>query len=367
MASREQVLAALEQVIDPELRRNVVKLSMVRDITISDGHVTVGIALTTPGCPLKANITDQVVEHVSAVEGVVSVTVDFSFMNEAEREALRSHLRDGRQYRKPGISVPASCRVIAVTSGKGGVGKSTVTANLALAMAKMGKEVGILDADVYGYSIPQMLGIQQRPVTVDKMIVPPVAHAVRLMSIGFFLDDDSPVMWRGPMLHRALEQFLGDVHWGDLDYLFVDMPPGTGDVALSLAQLLPRSEVLVVTTPQPAAQKVAERSAQMAMKMEQHMLGVVENMSAGTDGTAMFGRGGGQLLAKSCQTELLSTIALDVAIREGGDSGSPIVLRADAPVAAVFMKLAETINAIDGPTPPPPAPEQRIKKPLAML
>lgn len=361
MITREQVLRALEAVIDPELRRNVVELKMVRDVVITDDHVSVGIALTTPGCPLKQNITDQVRLAVSALDGVSTVDVDFSFMNEEERSALRNQLRGGRQQRTPGIAVPPECRVVAVTSGKGGVGKSTLAANLAIAMAARGHEVGIIDADVYGYSIPQMMGIRQRPVTVDKMIVPPVNHDVRLMSIGFFLDEDSPVMWRGPMLHRAIEQFLGDVHWGDIDYLFVDMPPGTGDVAISLAQLLPSAEVLVVTTPQLAAQKVAERAAEMAVKMEQTIIGVVENMSGG-----VFGDGGGAVLASRIGAPLLASVPLDVAVREGGDSGTPATL-APGPVRDSMLALAQSIEDVERPPAPVPEPKDRIKKPLAML
>jgi ATP-binding protein involved in chromosome partitioning len=364
---RDVVLQALTAVIDPELRRDVVDLGMVGGIEIDGTHVTVDITLTTPGCPLKANISDQVQRHVGALDGVDTVHVMFGHMSEAQRAALKERLQEGRAYRKPGISVPASCRVVAVTSGKGGVGKSTLTANLALAMAALGKEVGVLDADVYGYSIPQMLGVQQRPVTVDKMIVPPVGHGVRLMSIGFFLDDDAPVMWRGPMLHRALEQFLGDVHWGDIEYLFVDMPPGTGDVAISLGQLLPRAEVLVVTTPQVAAQKVAQRSALMAGKLDQKVIGVVENMSDPADGPSVFGTGGGQVLADAVGVPVLGVVPLDAAVREGGDSGVPVAGSESATVAAVLRDIAAAIDAIEPPRPPAPEGSARIKKPLSVL
>jgi ATP-binding protein involved in chromosome partitioning len=359
----DTILAALTEVIDPELRRNVVELKMTRGILIDGGAVTVGIALTTPGCPLKANIVEQVERAVGKVDGVTSVAVDFSFMTEDERGNLREQLRGGRQHRTPGIAIPDSCRVIAIASGKGGVGKATVTANLAVALAQQGAEVGVIDADVYGYSIPQMLGIQQRPVTVDKMIVPPVNHNVRLMSIGFFLDENEPVMWRGPMLHRALEQFLGDVHWGDIDYLVIDMPPGTGDVAISLAQLLPRAEVVVVTTPQIAAQSVARRSAAMAAKLDQKCIGVIENMSGG-DG--MFGSGGGEALAKDLDVPLLGSVELNRAIREAGDNGQPVALT-EGTAPGTFANIAQQIAAIEGPALPPPPPADRIKKPLAVL
>src|SRR5919199_4156694 len=257
--SRERILEALERVIDPELRRPVTELDMVRDVEIDGGNVRVVIALTVAGCPLRDSFQQQVADVLRDVPGVQRVALGFDVMTPEERQALTTKLRGGREERT--FSLDPSTRVLAVCSGKGGVGKSTLSANLAVALAQQGKQVGILDADVYGHSVPHVLGIRQKPVLVDKMIVPPVRHDLKLMSIGFFLDDNQPVMWRGPMLHRALEQFLQDVHWGDLDVLVVDMPPGTGDMAISLGQLLPRTEVLVVTTPQPAAQQVAERAA----------------------------------------------------------------------------------------------------------
>ena len=261
MPSREEIVAALGLVIDPELRRPVTELDMVRDVRIDGGEVSVTIALTVVGCPLRSSFETQVAEHVGGLPGVASVTLSFDVMTPDERAALTTKHRGGAEVR--GVQLPATTRVIAVASGKGGVGKSTLTANLAAALASLGREVGILDADIYGHSIPHMLGIRQKPVVVDKMIVPPVAHDLKLMSIGFFLDDNQPVMWRGPMLHRAFEQFLQDVHWGELDVLVVDMPPGTGDVSISLGQLLPRAETVVITTPQPLAQEVASRAATM--------------------------------------------------------------------------------------------------------
>src|SRR5207302_1364020 len=276
---REDVLGALERVIDPELGRPVTELDMVRDVRIEGADVFVTIALTVAGCPLRSSFENQVRDTVGGLPGVGSVSLAFDVMSPEERQALTTKLRGGVTERTKGISLDASTRVLAVASGKGGVGKSTLTANLAAAFARSGQRTGILDADVYGHSIPHILGIQQKPVLVDKMIVPPVKHGLKLMSIGFFLDDNQQVMWRGPMLHRALEQFLSDVHWGQLDVLVVDMPPGTGDVAISLGQLLPRAETIVVTTPQPAAQEVAARAGVMAQKTGMRLVGVIENMT----------------------------------------------------------------------------------------
>jgi ATP-binding protein involved in chromosome partitioning len=330
MPSREAVLDALSRVIDPELRRPVTELDMVRDVEIDGGRVAVTITLTVVGCPLRASFEDQVQREVGAIDGVDSVELAFAVMTPEQREALVSRLRGGVERR--GISLAESTRVIAVTSGKGGVGKSTLTANLAVALAQRGLQVGVLDADVYGHSIPHLLGIRQRPVLVDKMIVPPVRHDLKLMSIGFFLEGNEPVMWRGPMLHRALEQFLQDVHWGDIDVLVVDMPPGTGDVAISLAQLLPRAEVIVVTTPQAAAQEVAVRAALMAQKTGMRLLGAVENMSGD-----VFGHGGGERLAAELEIPLLATIPLDPRLRESGDEGEPLVTVDRESAAAVAI------------------------------
>jgi ATP-binding protein involved in chromosome partitioning len=275
-------------------------------------------------------------------------------MTAEERQALTTKLRGGLQERSKGLSLDASTRVLAVCSGKGGVGKSTLTANLAVALAQGGKQVGVLDADVYGHSIPHVLGIQQKPVLVDKMIVPPVKHDLKLMSIGFFLDDNQPVMWRGPMLHRALEQFLSDVHWGELDVLVVDMPPGTGDVAISLGQLLPRAEAIVVTTPQPAAQEVASRAGVMAQKTSMRLIGVVENMSGD-----VFGSGGGDKLAQELGIPLLGRVPLESVIRECGDAGEPVAAAApDSVGARELRRIAEVVL------------EQRagaIVKPLTMI
>jgi ATP-binding protein involved in chromosome partitioning len=345
--SRDAVLRALEGVIDPELKRSVVELDMVRDIRVDGGDVSVTIALTVPGCPLRASFEEQVEEALRPVEGIRSVVLDFDVLTPEERQALTAKLRGDVAERSPGVSVDAGTRVIAVASGKGGVGKSSLTANLAAAFSQLGHATGVLDADVYGYSIPTMLGISQRPIAVDKMIVPPVRGDLKVMSIGFFLDENSPVMWRGPMLHRALEQFLSDVHWGELDTLVVDMPPGTGDVAISLGQLLPRAEAVVVTTPHRAAQQVAVRAAQMARKTNMRLLGVVENMSfqVGT-GAELFGSGGGDALAEEVEAPLLGRIPFDPKLAAYADEGEPIVLaEPDAEVSRAIVALAEAIVA----------------------
>jgi ATP-binding protein involved in chromosome partitioning len=371
--SRERIVEALSGVIDPELRKPVTELDMVRGVEIDDGRVEVTIALTVAGCPLRSSFEDQVREVMRDVPGVESVGLSFDVMTAEERAALTQRLRGGLQERTKGLSLDAATRVIAVCSGKGGVGKSTLAANLAIAFSQLGERTGILDADVYGHSIPHILGIHQKPVLVDRMIVPPVvtfppqgsiqsyrpvgsdgdavtpaspengtasgAVALKLMSIGFFLDDNQPVMWRGPMLHRALEQFLSDVHWGELDALVVDMPPGTGDVAISLGQLLPRAEAIVVTTPQPAAQEVAARAGAMAQKTSMRLIGVVENMSG-----EVFGSGGGRRLAEELGVDLLGSVPLDPLVRECGDEGEPIASAMPQSTAAQELRrIAESV------------------------
>jgi ATP-binding protein involved in chromosome partitioning len=342
---RDAILKALEQVHDPELQRPVTELDMVRDVVVAGGDVTVTIALTVAGCPLRSSFQDQVAKHVGAVPGVESVRLEFDVMSPEEKAALSTKLRGGRPEKA--ISLAPGTRVVAIASGKGGVGKSTLTASLAAALAARGEKVGILDADIYGHSIPHMLGVQQRPIVVDKMIVPPVRGELKLMSIGFFLDENSPVMWRGPMLHRALEQFLSDVHWGEIDTLVVDMPPGTGDVSISLGQLLPKAEVLVVTTPQPAAQQVAVRAAKMAQQTGMRLLGVVENMThlTGT-GQELFGAGGGDALAEEIGAPVVGRIPLDPALREAADAGAPVIEAAPSSEAAVAIdELAAAVAA----------------------
>jgi ATP-binding protein involved in chromosome partitioning len=365
--TRESVLEALRPVQDPELHRSIVDLDMVRDIRIKRGSVTVTVALTVAGCPLRAEITKRVTDAVAALAGVDRVDVDLTVMTDDERAALRDRLQGtsggggshaghdhggAPQQRKPiPFNEPGSrTRVLGISSGKGGVGKSSVTVNLALALARRGHEVAVFDADVYGFSIPKMLGLSQDPVIIDGMIVPPVAYGLKAFSMGFLVEEDQPVIWRGPMLHKYLEQFLTDVYWGEPDYFLIDMPPGTGDVALSMAQYLPRSEVYVVTTPQPAAQRVAQRSALMAAKVNLKVHGVIENMSwfTGDDGKRyeIFGAGGGQVLAEKLGVPLMGQVPLVPALREGGDDGHPIVVaEPDGEAARAFDTLAQFVEA----------------------
>jgi ATP-binding protein involved in chromosome partitioning len=366
--SEAEVLEALRPVQDPELHRSIVELDMVKSVVVSaDGAVAVVVALTVAGCPLREEITRRVTEAVAPLAGVSAVSVELTVMTDAEREALRERLSGGAggaAHSHGGGSQPlgheegrsnpfqadgSRTRVIGMTSGKGGVGKSSVTVNTAVALARMGREVGILDADVYGFSVPKMLGIDQEPVVIDGLLVPPVAHGIKVISIGFFVEENQPVMWRGPMLHKALEQFLTDVYWGDLDYLIIDMPPGTGDVALSMAQYLPKSEVFVVTTPQAAAQRVAQRTAYMAKKINLPLRGVIENMSwfTGDDGKRyeLFGAGGGSVLSAELGVPLLAQVPLVPELREGGDVGLPITVSdPGSEAAAAFDALAKEID-----------------------
>jgi ATP-binding protein involved in chromosome partitioning len=336
---RDAILKALEGVIDPELRRPVTELDMVRDVRVEGGRVDVTIALTVAGCPLRSSFQEQVARLVGGVPGVREVGLTFDVMTPDERSALVSRLRGDAPERT--VRVPPGARVIAVASGKGGVGKSSLTVNLAAAASTLGFRVGLIDADIYGHSIPHLLGIHQKPVLVDRMIVPPVRDGIHLMSIGFFQDENAPLMWRGPMLHKALEQFLSDVHWPDVDLLFVDMPPGTGDVAISLGQLLPRAEVIVVTTPQPLAREVAARAALMARRTNMRLLGVVENMSGD-----VFGSGGGEALSLELGVPFLGTVPLDGAMRASGDEGEPVVWAdPEAPAARAIRDLAESLTA----------------------
>ena len=342
--------AALETVIDPEIRKPVTELGMVESVTSDeDGHVSVTILLTVAACPLKDKLTGDTTKALSAVPGVTGVTVTLGVMNEEQRGELKTKLRGGVAEREvPFARAGSLTRVYAVASGKGGVGKSSVTANLAAALAQQGLRVGVVDADIYGFSIPRMLGVEQRPTQVDEMILPPIAHEVKVISIGMFVPGNQPVVWRGPMLHRALQQFLADVFWGDLDVLLLDLPPGTGDIAISVAQLVPGAEILVVTTPQQAAAEVAERAGAIALQTHQHIVGVVENMAwlELPDGSRMelFGSGGGQVVADSltravgAPVPLLGQIPLDVTLREGGDSGVPVVLSHPDSAAAVVLR-----------------------------
>jgi ATP-binding protein involved in chromosome partitioning len=328
MPTRDEILKALEAVIDPELRRSIVELEMVRSIDArDDGSVAVMVSLTTPGCPIRSHFQDAVVKAVGALDGVARVEVSFDVLSDSEKAGLQQRLGRGTL---PAGALAQVTNVVCVGSGKGGVGKSTVTANLAAALAAEGKRVGVLDADVWGYSIPRMMGVQGRPqVSAERKIVPLEAHDVKVMSIGFFVEEDSAVVWRGPMLHKALTQFLEDVAWGELDFLLVDLPPGTGDVSMTLAQLLPQSKFVIVTTPQPAAQKVARRSAEMAHKVGLEIGGVIENMAGfvtpSGERYAIFGEGGGQELADELDVPLLGKVPLTMPLREQADAGVPLV------------------------------------------
>ncbi|WP_407666053.1 Mrp/NBP35 family ATP-binding protein [Microcella daejeonensis] len=347
-ATEQAVRAALAGVIDPELRRPVTELDMVPRVAVDGDRVTVGLELTIVGCPAATRIEADVRAAAASVPGVGAVDVEVGVMDRATRDALIARLRGG----KPAMPFTADSltRVIAVTSGKGGVGKSTITANLAVALAQQGLRVGLVDADVFGFSIPGLLGIPEaRPTRVGEAIMPPRAHDVAVISIGMFVDARTAVSWRGPMLHRTVQQFLTDVYFGDLDVLVLDMPPGTGDVAISVGQLLPHAEVLVVTTPQRAAADVAERSAMVARQTGQTVIGVVENMAglAQADGSVLelFGSGGGAETAARLEVPLLAQVPLSIALREGGDEGRPIVLEADDPAGAAIRALAQTVAA----------------------
>ncbi|MEE9096655.1 Mrp/NBP35 family ATP-binding protein [Pseudarthrobacter phenanthrenivorans] len=349
---------ALATVIDPELRRPITELGMVESVRVSgDGKVTLAVLLTIAGCPLRDTITADSRNALLAVPGVTDVHVELKVMDQAQRDALKEKLRgDGGQRRIPFNEPDSLTKVYAVASGKGGVGKSSVTVNLACALAAQGLRVGIVDADVYGFSVPALMGITQKPTQVDDMILPPVAYGVKVISIGMFVSGNKPVAWRGPMLHRALEQFLTDVYFGDLDALFLDLPPGTGDIAISVAQLLPKAEILVVTTPQAAAADVAERAGAIATQTGQTIAGVIENMSylEMPDGGRMelFGSGGGAVLTErlsatvGAEVPLLGQIPLDIQLREGGDAGVPIVLgHPEAAGAAALAGIAGQLAA----------------------
>ena len=359
------VRAGLAKVIDPELRRPITELNMVKSVEVQpDGTTHIGIYLTTAACPKKTEITELVRAAVADVAGTGTVTVDLDVMSDEQRTELRKQLRgDAAEPVIPFAQPGSLTRVYAVASGKGGVGKSSVTVNLAAALAARGLSVGLLDADIYGHSVPRMMGTSDRPTQVESMILPPVAHDVKVISIAQFTQGNVPVVWRGPMLHRALQQFLADVYWGDLDVLLLDLPPGTGDVAISVAQLLPGAEILVVTTPQSAAAEVAERAGAIALQTRQRIVGVVENMSGllMPDGSTMqiFGEGGGRQVAESltravgADVPLLGQIPLDPALVVAGDSGVPLVLSAPDSAAArelrnVADKLASRRRGLAG-------------------
>ncbi|WP_166555145.1 Mrp/NBP35 family ATP-binding protein [Mycolicibacterium sp. CBMA 226] len=352
------VRAALGKVVDPELRRPITEVGMVKDVTVGADHsVHVEIYLTTSACPKKTEITDRVTAAVTDVPGTGAVKVTLDVMNDEQRAELRKQLRGDDKEPVIPFSQPGSLtRVYAVASGKGGVGKSSVTVNLAAALAAKGLSVGLLDADIYGHSVPRMMGVQDRPTQVDSMILPPVSHDVKVISIAMFTQGNTPVVWRGPMLHRALQQFLADVYWGDLDVLLLDLPPGTGDIAISVAQLIPGAEILVVTTPQMAAAEVAERAGAIAVQTRQRIVGVVENMSGLTlpDGTTMqlFGEGGGAQVAESltrtvgAEVPLLGQVPLDPQLVTAGDTGVPLVLSGpDTAAGAALRGIADKLSS----------------------
>jgi ATP-binding protein involved in chromosome partitioning len=376
MPSKDEVREALRAVIDPELRRSIVELDMVRSIEIHDttGVVDVTVSLTTAGCPIRNHFEDGVAQAVRALDGVTGVNVDFDVLSDQQKSSLQQKL--GRGSLPEGALAEVS-NIICVASGKGGVGKSTLTANLAAALAAEGKRVGVLDADVWGYSIPRMLGLgAQRPkVSAERKILPLDAHSTSVMSIGFFVEEDSPVVWRGPMLHKALTQFLEDVAWGEQDFLLIDLPPGTGDVSMTLSQLLPQARFVIVTTPQPAAQKVARRAAEMAGKFKLEIAGVIENMAGFTTPAGerfpIFGEGGGQLLADELDVPLLAKVPLTMPLREQADAGTPLVLAdPDDPAAQAIRQAASGLIAsspIELPVMQAPAPAAAPKPAGASL
>ncbi|NSC23734.1 Mrp/NBP35 family ATP-binding protein [Streptomyces albus subsp. chlorinus] len=357
--TEEAVRAALATVNDPEIHRPITDLGMVKSIGIApDGTVDVGVYLTVSGCPLRDTITTNVTEAVQRVPGVGQVRVELDVMSDEQRRELAASLRGGKAEREIPFAQPGSLtRVYCVASGKGGVGKSSVTVNLAAALAADGLKVGVVDADIYGHSVPRMLGTDGRPTQVEDMIMPPSAHGVKVISIGMFTPGNAPVVWRGPMLHRALQQFLADVYWGDLDVLLLDLPPGTGDIAISVAQLIPNAEILVVTTPQQAAAEVAERAGSIAVQTHQKIVGVIENMSGMPcphcdEMVDVFGTGGGKQVAEGltrttgAEVPVLGGIPIDIRLREGGDEGKPVVLSdPDSPAGAALRSVAGKLGS----------------------
>ncbi|HEX2294659.1 MAG TPA: P-loop NTPase [Actinomycetota bacterium] len=365
MPTVEEITRVLGEIQDPELHRGLNELNMVRDVRVAGAEVSVLIALTIPGCPLKDYFYTVIPARLKEeFPGISHVNVELTSMTEEERAALVGGLR--KETPAPFARSDSPTQVIAIGSGKGGVGKSTTTVNIAASLAKLGHSVGLLDADVWGFSIPRMLGIHERPTVVEDMIMPPTMFGVKVVSIGLFTTEDNPVVWRGPMLHKALQQFLTDVHWDEPDYLLVDLPPGTGDVSISIAQFLPGASMLVVTTPQAVAEKVAQRAGFMAEKTGLDVVGVVENMSyfRGDDGKVyeIFGSGGGGTLAQKLQVPLLGQIPIDPALREYADDGAPIVLQ--APDSEVAQALESTAKELVNLLPPKPKPSKRITLPL---
>jgi len=367
--SRDEVMSVLGSVIDPELGADIVSLGMVPSVDVAtDGLVTVGIKLTIGGCPLRAEIKQEVENRVSLHPGVRDVKISWGEMNAEERSQVMTKARWNARENAPDTEVPLSCNVLAIASGKGGVGKSSVTVNLAAALAAEGHTVGVLDADIWGFSVPRLLGISDRMEAkrvdgADKPLIVPNERVVgngllKVVSTGFLVDEDTALMWRGLMLTKAVEQFLRDVRWGDLDYLLIDMPPGTGDVQMGLARMLPRTSLIVVTTPALAAQKVAQRAADMAKRSFLEVVGVIENMSAFTcdhgEEYSLFGSGGGDALAEAIEAPLLGRVPLEPAVAAGGDAGDPVALSGEGAAAGVFRAIADQIIADIA---PPPAPD----------
>ncbi|HTZ24306.1 MAG TPA: Mrp/NBP35 family ATP-binding protein [Streptosporangiaceae bacterium] len=357
LPTAEQVTSALAGVNDPEIGRPITELGMVKSVSVgADGLVDVSVYLTVAGCPMRDTITSRVTDAVTALPGVSGARVTLDVMTEEQRKAMQTQLRGGRTEPVIPFAQPASLtKVLAVASGKGGVGKSSVTVNLAAALAAAGHKVGVIDADIYGHSVPRMLGVTGRPTPVENMIMPPSSHDVKVISMGMFTKGNTPIVWRGPMLHRAMQQFLADVFWGDLDYLLLDLPPGTGDIAISLAQLLPNAELLVVTTPQLAAAEVAERAGAIVTQTRQRITGVIENMSYLVcphcgEQMDVFGSGGGEAVAATLSqltgttVPLLGQVPLDTRLRESGDNGTPLVL--DDPSSPAALQLAKIADAL---------------------
>jgi ATP-binding protein involved in chromosome partitioning len=364
MVTEAQVREALRAVNDPEIGKPIEDIGMLDRIEVEGGLVRVHVLLTIEGCPLRDRITQDVTAAVQPLAGVERVEVGLTPMTPEQREGLVGALRGGRPTGPTAITFPPQTSIVAVASGKGGVGKSSVTVNLACALAAEGANVGILDADVWGFSVPRMIGAEGKPVGFNDMILPLEAHGVKVISMGFFVPEDTPVIWRGPMLHKAIEQFLGDVYWGDLDFLLCDLPPGTGDVSISLASFIPGASMVVVTTPQEAARTVAERAGKMAERTNLRAIGVIENMSFYVcphcgEPEPIFGEGGGQVAADTLGVPLMAQVPLAPMLREGGDTGMPIVVRdPDAPASVALRQAADAVRA---------STKSKVGKPLTVM
>lgn len=364
MITEAQVREALRNVNDPEIGRPIEDIGMLEAIQVDGGLVRVHVLLTIEGCPLRDRITQDVTAAVQPLEGVERIEVTLTPMSPEQREALVGTLRGGQAQGPQAISFPPQTSIVAIASGKGGVGKSSVTVNLAAALAAEGSKVGVLDADVWGFSIPRMLGVEGKPVGFNDMILPLEAHGVKVISMGFFVPEDTPVIWRGPMLHKAIEQFLGDVYWGDLDFLLCDLPPGTGDVSISLASFIPGASMVVVTTPQEAARTVAERAGKMAERTNLRPIGVIENMSYYIcphcgERDEIFGAGGGHVAAETLGVPLMAQVPLVPLLREGGDVGMPIVVKdPDSPASEALHRAAAAVRQ---------ATKSKVGKPLSLM